>query len=116
MWRSVFICALCCWPAIVGASSARNGEAILKMCKGAERVRALSVMCHNYLNGFLDASSYASRHGGKRMAQFCLEPGDKERMPAELVAWMHAHPEALQQEAGEALQRMLGERFRCARK
>ncbi len=97
------------------AVAGRTGDAVLKMCQGAEKVKALSVMCHNYLNGFLDASAYAGRHGSKS-TKFCLGEGDKERIPSTLVTWMGGHPEALKQEAGEALQRMLVDSFPCGKK
>lgn len=104
-------------PAVVANPPfGRLGEDVLKMCQGAERVQALSVMCHNYLNGFLDATAYDARHGGKGSAKFCLGEGDKERIPATLVAWMKAHPAAHKQDAGEALHSMLGDSFPCGKR
>jgi len=94
----------------------RNGDALLQMCQGAEKVKALSVMCHNYLNGFIDATAYDAKRGGKGSTRFCLGEGDKERIPATLVTWMRAHPDALKQNAGEALHRMLEDRFPCGKK
>lgn len=102
---------LFCQPT-AAATPERNGEAILRMCQGAERVRALSVMCHNYLNGFIDATTHDSRHGG-RNAKFCLGEGDKEHIPVALVDWMQKNPDAKKLLAGEMLHRMLGERFPC---
>ena len=106
-----------CLPAAAEASgvAGRTGDAVLKMCQGAEKVKALSVMCHNYLNGFLDASAYAGRHGSKS-TKFCLGDGDKERIPVTLVNWMSSHPDALKQDAGEAVHRMLGDSFPCGKK
>lgn len=111
----ILLCCLFAQPFPAWASTARTGEAVLKMCQGAERVKALSVMCHNYLNGFLDASAYASRHGA-RGVKFCLEEGDKLHLPATLVTWMRAHPDALRQDAGEALLRMLGDSYPCGKR
>lgn len=111
----IFITGLFGLPFVAAASPGRTGDSVLKMCQGAERVKALSVMCHNYLNGFLDASAHASRHG-KGGAKFCLDDGDKQHIPATLVTWMRAHPDALKQEAGEALTRMLGETYPCGKR
>lgn len=93
-----------------GAISGNDGSVILRMCKGAEKVKALSVMCHSYLNGYIDAA----HHYGK--ASFCLEAGDKEKAPGALVAWIDAHPDALKRPAGAVLQQALNERFPCKRK
>ena len=113
----LLICGLSCLSFTAAASpvAGRSGDAILKMCQGAERVRALSVMCHNYLNGFLDASAYTSRHG-KGGAKFCLDEGDKQHIPATLVTWMRAHPDALKQDAGAALNRMLADSYPCGKR
>jgi hypothetical protein len=115
--KSISLCCLLVLPELAAANPmpARTGDAVLKMCQGAEKVKALSVMCHNYLNGFLDASAYAGRLGDKR-ARFCLAEGDKEHIPVTLVTWMRAHPEALKQDAGEALNRMLRDSYPCDRK
>lgn len=115
--ETILIGCFCCLPLAAAASpvAGRTGDAVLKMCQGAERVKALSVMCHNYLNGFLDASAYAGRHGRGGM-KFCLEEGEKKEIPARLVAWMHAHPDALKQDAGEALHRMLGDSYPCGKR
>lgn len=92
-----------------------TGDAVLKVCQGAERGKALSVVCHNYLNGFLDASVYAGRHG-RGGTKFRLDGGDKQHIPARLVVWMHAHPDALKQDAGVALHRMLGDSYPCGKR
>lgn len=115
--QTILICSLFCPPLVASASPspARTGDAVLKMCQGAERVKALSVMCHNYLNGFLDASAHASRHG-KGGANFCLDEGDKQHIPTTLVTWMRAHPDALKQDAGEALYRMLRDSYPCRKR
>jgi len=116
--ETILIFGLLCMPLAAAAEpvAGRNGDAILKMCQGAEKVKSLSVMCHNYLNGFLDATAWDARRGGKGGAAFCLGEGDKERIPTTLVTWMNAHPDALKQDAGEALHRMLGDSFPCGKK
>ncbi len=86
-----------------------DGSVILRMCKGADRVRALSVMCHSYLNGYLDAA----HHYGKGKTSFCLKEGDKEQMPNALVEWIGAHPESEKQPAGLVLEKVLKARFPC---
>ncbi len=88
---------------------ANDGSVILRMCKGAEKVRALSVMCHSYLNGYIDAAHYF----GKGKTHFCLEAGDKEQLPGVLVAWLDTHPASLSQPAGAVLQTVLSARFAC---
>lgn len=96
------------WGRPVGAAG-NDGSVILRMCKGADKVRALSVMCHSYLNGYLDAA----QHYGKGKAAFCLAEGDKERLPAALVDWIGAHPESAKQPAGQVLEQALKARFPC---
>jgi hypothetical protein len=59
--------ALSLAPAPASASPANDGSVLLRMCKGADKVKALSVMCHSYLNGYNDAA----RHFGK--SGYCLE-------------------------------------------
>lgn len=86
-----------------------DGSVVLRMCKGADKVRALSVMCHSYLNGYIDAS----QHFGHGKAAFCMEAGDKEKAPDALVSWISAHPEAQSQPAGAVVQKALAERFPC---
>lgn len=90
-------------------SHGRNGSVILRMCKSADRVKMLSVMCQGYLDGYLDAA----RHYGKGKAPFCLGEGDRQRLPAAVVAWIESHPESLGQPAAEVLQRALAENFPC---
>lgn len=87
----------------------KNGSVILRMCKSADRVKTLSVLCHSYLDGYLDAA----HHYGKSKAAFCLGDSDRQRAPAALVAWIEAHPESLTRPAAEVLQRALTERFPC---
>ena len=89
------------------AARGSDGSVVMRMCKGADRVKALSVMCHSYLNGYLDAA----RHYGK--PGFCLEDGDKEKAPGALVEWIEAHPEAQSQPAGAVLHKALSEKFPC---
>lgn len=96
-------------PAEAGVFQGNDGSVILRMCKGADKVRALSVMCHSYLNGYIDAS----QHFGRGKAAFCLGEGDKEKAPDALVTWLSAHPDAQSQPAGAAVQKALAERFPC---
>ncbi len=86
-----------------------DGSVILRMCKGADKVKALSVMCHSYLNGYIDGA----HHFGKGKVAFCLGSGDKEKVPSALVAWIGANPDALKQPAGAVLQQILTESFPC---
>ncbi len=87
----------------------KNGSVILRMCKSADKVKTLSVMCHSYLDGYLDAM----HHTGKSKSVFCLEDSDRQKAPAALVAWIEAHPESLTRPAAEVLQRALTEIFPC---
>ncbi len=96
-------------PVLAGTVQGNDGSVILRMCKGADKVKALSVMCHSYLNGYIDAA----HHFGKGKAAFCLEGGDKEKAPGALTEWIGAHPESLKQSAGVVLQKALTERFPC---
>jgi hypothetical protein len=93
--------------ALAAAPQGNDGSVVLRMCKGADKVKALSVMCHSYLNGYMDAA----RHYGK--AGFCLGEGDKEKAPAALVAWITAHPDSQSQPAGSVLHKALAEHFPC---
>ena len=92
------------------AASGSDGSVILRMCRGADKVKALSVMCHSYLNGFMDGAHHYSKDG---KASFCLGDGDKEKAPGALVDWITAHPEAQTQPAGAVLHKALAERFPC---
>lgn len=87
----------------------KNGSVILRMCKSAESVKMLSVMCHGYLDGYLDAS----QHYGKGKAAFCLEPDDRKKAPGMLVEWIEAHPDSLNQPAGEVMHQALTAHFPC---
>jgi len=105
------VCAGLCLLAPAHASDAhgKNGSVILRMCKSADTVKMLSVMCRSYLDGYLEAAHHFNR--GK--LAFCLDADDKQKAPAELVAWIEAHPESLNRPAGEVLQKSLTERFPC---
>ncbi|MBI5331445.1 MAG: hypothetical protein HZB71_12630 [Betaproteobacteria bacterium] len=87
-----------------------EGKVILSMCQGADKVKALSVMCHSYLNGYMDATRHYSKEG--RMP-FCLGDGDKEKAPAAIVEWLNTHAEAKSQPAGAVVLKALSERFPC---
>lgn len=90
------------------AHTVQTGEGLLKMCQGADRVKALAMMCHSYLNGYLDTTFYSSKPG-----RFCLGPGGKERLPTLTVTWLKAHPEAMKTPAPEALGKVLAEHYPC---
>lgn len=96
-------------PAAASQPHGNDGSVILRMCQGADKVKTLSVMCHSYLNGYLDAA----HHFGKGKAAFCLDPGDKKKAPGILVEWISAHPESLALPAAEVLQKALTEQFPC---
>jgi len=87
----------------------KNGSVILRMCKSADTVKTLSVMCHSYLDGFIDAA----HHYGKGKAAFCLDARDRNVAPGALVEWIDAHPESLTQPAAEVMQQALAARFPC---
>ena len=109
----LFVAGMTC-PGLAQAAGvpANDGSVVLRMCKGADKVKALSMMCHSYLNGYIDAA----HHFGKGKPVFCLEGGDKERAPAALVAWIEAHPDKLHQPAGAVLQSALSQQFPCKSK
>lgn len=96
-------------PAHASEPHAKNGSVILRMCKSADRVKSLSVMCHSYLDGYIDASM----HHGKGRPPFCLGDADRKRASGAVVAWIEAHPESLNQPAVEVLQKALAEAFPC---
>lgn len=85
-----------------------DGTALLRMCHGADKARALSVMCHNYLNGYLDAAHHFQPRPG-----FCLEEGDKKGLPRGLVDWLTRHPDKQKLPAGQALDLALRELHPC---
>lgn len=92
----------------VPGHAVQTGDGLLKMCNGADKVKALSMMCHSYLNGYIDA---AMHHGvGPR---FCLGAGDKQRLPTVVITWLNAHPESLKKPAPEALARALADNYPC---
>jgi len=105
VWLGLFLCV----PAQASELHGKNGSVILRMCKSTDKVKALSVMCHSYLDGYIDAAHYY----GKGKAAFCLGASDKDRASGALVAWIDAHPESLTQPAAEVLQKALAERFPC---
>jgi hypothetical protein len=86
----------------------QTGDGLVKMCNGADKVKALSMMCHSYLNGYIDAAMFLD--GGKH---FCLGTGDKQRLPAVVITWINAHPDHLRRPAPEALAKLLVENYPC---
>lgn len=105
VWLGLFFCV----PAQANELHGRNGSVILRMCKSADTVKTLSVMCHSYLDGYVDAA----HHYGKGKAAFCLDARDRNVAPGALVAWIDAHPESLTQPAAEVMQQALAARFPC---
>jgi len=105
LWLGLFLCA----PAQASELHGKNGSVILRMCKSADTVKTLSVMCHSYLDGYIDAA----HHYGKGKAAFCLDARDRNVAPRALVAWIDAHPESLTQPAAEVMQQALAVRFPC---
>jgi hypothetical protein len=107
--RHAFIVALLCLGATVSHAAPQDASALQRMCQGADKVRALSVMCHSYLNGYLDTVALYE----KGRLPFCLADNDKERMPAELVSWLRLHPDLSKDPAPQVLKKALSERFPC---
>jgi hypothetical protein len=105
LWVGLFLVV----DAQASGSQEKNGSVILRMCKSADRVKTLSVMCHSYLDGYIDAA----HHYGKGKAEFCLDDHDRMKAPRALVAWIGAHPESLTQPAGEVMQQALTAHFPC---
>jgi hypothetical protein len=99
-----------------GASGAGlDGAVLLRTCQGAAQVKALSVICQSYLNGFIDTAAYYES-GGRTGPAFCLGDADKERIPTVLVVWLNAHPEYLKQPAPAVLHQVLSDNFPCRKK
>lgn len=86
----------------------QTGEGLMRMCFGAASVQALSIMCHNYINGYLDAVATGSHKG-----QLCFDEGDTERLPPNAVTWLNAHKDYMKRPAPEVLDRVIAERFPC---
>ena len=104
------LAALLLSPAPPVRATGNDGSIVLRMCKGADKVKALSVMCHSYLNGFMDGAHHYGKEG---KVSFCLGEGDREKAPAALIEWIGAHPDAVGQPAGTVLHKALTERFPC---
>ena len=96
-------------PVQASEAHPKTGSVVLRMCKSADRVKSLSMMCHSYLDGYLDAATYY-RKGAR---QFCLSDADRKQAPGAVVAWIEAHPESLNQPAVEVLHKALAEAFPC---
>ncbi len=104
------LCGLCLGTAGAAEAPAQSGASLLAMCKGADRVRTLAVMCHSYVNGFIDAAGHYGRPA------FCLSAADHARVPRAVADWLGAHPEHLKQPAAAALHKALAASFPCGRK
>lgn len=107
--RQACVVALFCLGGSVAHAMPQDASALQRMCQGADKVRALSVMCHSYLNGYLDTVAMYE----KGRLSFCFADGDKERVPAELVSWLRLHPELAKEPAPQVLKKALSERFPC---
>lgn len=94
-------------------AAGHDGTAILRMCQGADKVKSLSVMCHSYLNGYLDTTAWHDREAKGKRAPFCLGAGDKEKLPGKLVLWLRAHPAEHAKPAPEILGKVLRDLFPC---
>lgn len=104
-------------PGLAHASAqGLDGSVLLRTCQAAAQVKALSVICQTYINGFLDTAAYFEKGSSKRPPSFCLAQADKERIPAVAVAWLNAHPDYLKQPAPAALQKALADNFPCKAK
>jgi len=90
-----------------------DGSVLLRTCQAAAQVKALSVICQTYINGFLDTTAYDESGRAKPAPSFCLAEPDKERLPTVVVVWLNAHPEYLKQPAPAALRSALSDNFPC---
>jgi hypothetical protein len=106
---SVCAALLLLTPAHASDAHGKNGSVILRMCKSGDTVKMLSVMCRSYLDGYLDAA----HHFNRAKLAFCLDADDRQKAPADLVAWIEAHPESLSRPSGEVLQKAFTELFPC---
>jgi hypothetical protein len=111
---------LAAWAMAIGlvaeaaaAAGGQNGASLLQMCRGAGKVQVLSVMCHSYANGFIEATRFHAGNGAKLGRAFCLSEVDHARLPGEIVAWLQAHPEQAKQPAAAVLNEVLVQRFPC---
>ncbi|HEX8978393.1 MAG TPA: Rap1a/Tai family immunity protein [Parasulfuritortus sp.] len=86
----------------------QTGEGLMRMCFGGIQVQALSIMCHNYINGYLDAVATGA-HPGK----YCFGKGGIERLSPSVVTWLMAHPDYQKRPAPAALDRVLSEQYAC---
>jgi hypothetical protein len=116
--RAAFIVALGLLGVLgagLGHASAQglDGSVLLRTCQAAAQVKALSVICQTYINGFLDTAAYYESGSGKAGPSFCLAEPDKERIPTVIVVWLNAHPEYLKQPAPAALHTALSDNFPC---
>ncbi len=90
-----------------GGHKMQTGEDLMRMCMAA-KVQALSLMCNNYINGYLDAVA-----SGLRKGQFCFGKGDRGQLPMAIAIWLAAHPDYKKKPAPEGLDRVLSEKFSC---
>jgi len=114
-FAAVGLCGFLPVGALQASSQGLDGAVLLRTCQGAAQVKALSVICQSYLNGFIDTAAFYES-GGKSGPAFCLGDADKERIPALVVAWLNAHPEHLKQPAPAAVHQVLSDNFPCRKK
>ncbi len=107
-WSGLWTCP----PAQAADAQGHDGSVLLHMCKGADNVRMLSVMCLAYIDGFSEAAHYYDK--GK--AAFCLDTEARKEAPAMIVKWIEAHPGSTALPAADVLQQSLTALFPCKAK
>jgi hypothetical protein len=107
--KYVFLALALAWPAAAGAAyKGMDGTTLMRTCQSAAKARALAAMCHNYLNGYLDAAHHFNAHPG-----FCLEEGDMDKLPMSLALWLARHADKQKLPAAQALERALKDLYPC---
>lgn len=106
--RVVLLACLAC-PAAAGAAyKGMDGTTLMRTCQSSDKARALAAMCRNYLNGYLDATDQFKARPG-----FCLEEGDKDKLPMNLALWFARHADKQKLPAAQALELALKELYPC---
>ena len=113
---AIGLCGLLSAGAAQASGQGLDGSVLLRTCQAAAQVKALSVICQTYINGFLDTAAYYESGSGKPGPAFCLSDADKERIPTVVVVWLNAHAESLKQPAPAVLHRALSDNFPCRKK
>ncbi len=82
------------------------------MCNGADKVRSLTVMCHSYTNGYVEAANhYAMKQHGKLM--FCVDEKRKKMIPLLITSHIKADPKLKKQPATAILHTLFSQNFAC---